>query len=242
VLCSDGLSGQVKKEEIAREATSGDLRTACERLVAMANERGGPDNITVLIARCDGDGLRGAVGEDEVGHQIFPLIDTEANTDPVPVYRGSKPPVPAKQVKATKAPPPQQGRGQRLAVLGAVVLAVGALVGWQLVRGRPTTGGPARVAVTRPDSALLLLDRVADSVARAVRGYRERGLQFASHQVECPALAQELAQVEAVWVSYSLGKRRAAPLDPTRQSRDQTLDTSVDSVDRDFDRSGCPRP
>jgi hypothetical protein len=89
---------------------------------------------------------------------------------------------------------------------------------------------------------LLLLDRVADSVTLAVRGYGDRVRQFASHQVECPALARELAQVEAVWVSYSLGKRRAAPLDSTRASRDQTLDASVDSVDRDFDRSGCPRP
>jgi hypothetical protein len=157
------------------------------------------------------------------------------------VYRGSKPPVPAKQVKAPS--PTKQGRGKRLAVLGAVVLAVGAL-GWQLVRGRSTDGGsaPAQLAQSEPDSALLLLDRAADSVTLAVRGYGDRVRQFVSRQVECPALAQGLAQVEAVWVSYSLGKRRAAPLDPTRQSRDQTLDASVDSVDRDFDRSGCPRP
>src|SRR6266508_903090 len=37
VLCSDGLSGQVKKEEIAREAASGDLPRATERLVSLAN-------------------------------------------------------------------------------------------------------------------------------------------------------------------------------------------------------------
>ena len=66
VLCSDGLSGQVTKEEIAREAATGDLRGATERLVAMANERGGPDNITVVISRFDGDGVRVAANADEV--------------------------------------------------------------------------------------------------------------------------------------------------------------------------------
>jgi PPM family protein phosphatase len=96
VLCSDGLSGQVKKEEIARLVSeTRDLKAACDRLVALANERGGPDNITVVVARLDGDGLRAAASAEEVGHQVFPLIDTEASTDPVPVYRGSKPPVPA---------------------------------------------------------------------------------------------------------------------------------------------------
>jgi len=96
VLCSDGLSGQVKKEEIARLVSeTRDLKAACDRLVALANERGGPDNITVVAARLDGDGLRAAASAEEVGHQVFPLTDTEASTDPVPVYRGSKPPVPA---------------------------------------------------------------------------------------------------------------------------------------------------
>src|SRR5438477_8605006 len=61
VLCSDGLSGQVKKEEMAEVATrERDLQAACDRLIALANERGGPDNITVIIARFDGEGLRPA--------------------------------------------------------------------------------------------------------------------------------------------------------------------------------------
>jgi protein phosphatase len=228
VLCSDGLSGQVKKEEIAREAASGDLPGATERLVSLANERGGPDNITVVIARFDGDGVRSVAGADEVGHQVYPLIDTEASTDPVPVYRGSKPPVPS------KPPPAAQGeagsRGKRLALFGVAVLAIG-VVGWQFVR----SSAPA-------DPALLALDRLADSVTDAVRGYGSSEQQFAAHRIDCPRLAEDFGQVDALWVSYNLGKRRAGPLDATRQSRDRTLDASVDSVGRDFDRSGCPRP
>ncbi len=100
VLCSDGLSGQVRKDEIASivSATS-DLSTACDRLVALANERGGPDNITVVVARFEGDGLQTSEVEAEIGHQVYPLIDTETNTEPVPVYKGSKPPQPARRAR-----------------------------------------------------------------------------------------------------------------------------------------------
>lgn len=54
VLCSDGLCGLVEDDEIAacvRE--SGSLDGAAARLVALANERGGDDNITVLVVRVD---------------------------------------------------------------------------------------------------------------------------------------------------------------------------------------------
>jgi protein phosphatase len=77
VLCSDGLSGQVKKEEIARIVTEEtDLVAACKRLIDLANENGGPDNITVIAARFDGSRLEPPVTTDEVGHRVFPLPET----------------------------------------------------------------------------------------------------------------------------------------------------------------------
>jgi protein phosphatase len=122
VLCSDGLSGQVKKEEIARiAADTANLTAVCDRLIALANERGGPDNITVVAARLVGDGLRSAASAEEVGHQVYPLIDTEASTDPVPVYRGSKPPVPV-------ARQGQEGRWKMVLLLIGVALVIGAVV------------------------------------------------------------------------------------------------------------------
>jgi protein phosphatase len=95
VLCSDGLSGQVRKDEIAQIVTaSGDLAEACSRLIDLANERGGPDNITVVIARLEGEGLPEPSGDETVGHEVYPLLDTESTTEPVPVYKGSPPPKP----------------------------------------------------------------------------------------------------------------------------------------------------
>ncbi len=65
LLCSDGLSGVVSAEDIAGIVTSTDaLPKACQKLVDLANERGGPDNITVILARMTGDGLM-AAGEVE---------------------------------------------------------------------------------------------------------------------------------------------------------------------------------
>jgi protein phosphatase len=77
VLCSDGLSGQVAKDEIARIVSEEpDLVAACKRLIDRANENGGPDNITVIIARFEGARLEPPVTTDEVGHRVFPLPET----------------------------------------------------------------------------------------------------------------------------------------------------------------------
>ncbi len=56
VLCSDGLSGMIDDAEICQVVNgSHDLEEACRRLVALANEHGGEDNITALIVRVEND-------------------------------------------------------------------------------------------------------------------------------------------------------------------------------------------
>jgi PPM family protein phosphatase len=55
VLCSDGLTQMVPDARIATIlAEAEEPRRACERLVDEANERGGQDNITVIVARFEG--------------------------------------------------------------------------------------------------------------------------------------------------------------------------------------------
>ena len=53
LLCSDGLSGPVSDPELLRivEENKSDLKTAASRLIAKANENGGPDNITCCLVR-----------------------------------------------------------------------------------------------------------------------------------------------------------------------------------------------
>jgi protein phosphatase len=54
LLCSDGLYRVVRPEELPDLVGDGiDPARACEQLVALANERGAPDNVTVVVARLE---------------------------------------------------------------------------------------------------------------------------------------------------------------------------------------------
>ena len=73
VLCSDGLSGIVRRDEIARAvASEPDLVRLCASLIDTANGRGGPDNITVVTVRFDGEGLPEPGGAADVGYRTYP--------------------------------------------------------------------------------------------------------------------------------------------------------------------------
>lgn len=72
VLCSDGLSGMIDDDEIREVVTSTeDLQLACRRLITLANEHGGEDNITAVLV------------------QVFALDEDEA-----PVSLGDTMPIP----------------------------------------------------------------------------------------------------------------------------------------------------
>jgi protein phosphatase len=84
VLCSDGLSGQMRAPDIARIVSAQpDLMQVCKELIDLANENGGPDNITVIAVRFDGDGLQVSSGGDGVGHQPYAGQSEQRATTPV---------------------------------------------------------------------------------------------------------------------------------------------------------------
>jgi serine/threonine protein phosphatase PrpC len=51
LISTDGLHGVVGDAELMRAASQPSLEKACDELVALARARGGPDNITVILAR-----------------------------------------------------------------------------------------------------------------------------------------------------------------------------------------------
>ncbi|HLI25934.1 MAG TPA: PP2C family serine/threonine-protein phosphatase [Chloroflexota bacterium] len=53
VLCTDGLWGTTDDGEIARLVSQHSAQVAADQLVALANDRGGPDNITVIVVRVE---------------------------------------------------------------------------------------------------------------------------------------------------------------------------------------------
>lgn len=92
LLCSDGLSGKLRGEEIRQivESAGGDLTEACDALVREANARGGEDNITVVLARFDGEDLSAAgtdaidVEDSRTDSGSLPHETSEDDTSPIP--------------------------------------------------------------------------------------------------------------------------------------------------------------
>lgn len=104
IMCSDGLSSVVRRDDIARAVREhDDIDALCRDLVALANERGGPDNITVIAVRFDGEGLPNAAADEPGYHEFlttderpallptaaFPAIERPAEPLPPVERRGS---------------------------------------------------------------------------------------------------------------------------------------------------------
>ena len=78
LLSSDGLHGPVADEEMCDILLAEpDPQKACEVLIAKALEREGPDNISVVVARFEGDGLPEPDANSELGFAVF-----DPGTDP----------------------------------------------------------------------------------------------------------------------------------------------------------------
>jgi protein phosphatase len=82
LLCSDGLSGPVSDEELGAILQCMEPEDAAETLVDLANLRGGPDNISVIIARVGGDAL-----------PKLPPVDNSQEKPPVPQRRAQTAPL-----------------------------------------------------------------------------------------------------------------------------------------------------
>jgi protein phosphatase len=88
LLCSDGLSGMVRFDEIRDVLLRvGDPLEACRLLTDRANAAGGHDNITVIVAQFDGEALGPPMpGDDELRYRKYalPEIPISDSTDPPP--------------------------------------------------------------------------------------------------------------------------------------------------------------
>jgi protein phosphatase len=82
LLCSDGLSGKLRADDIQSivSRSNGDLAKACDALVDEANNRGGEDNITVVLARFFGDELEEPTN-DRITIELPPLEEDKTLDD-----------------------------------------------------------------------------------------------------------------------------------------------------------------
>jgi protein phosphatase len=129
ILCSDGLSGVVRREEFAHMASaSPDLPTLCSALIDLANERGGPDNVTVVAARFHGEGLPKADSGDGAGYQVYHVPEQESSESSEPPEAPPPPPVPpapqAPMQTSAEAIAPSLPGSRRNGLMIAVALVV----------------------------------------------------------------------------------------------------------------------
>jgi len=120
LLCSDGLHGEVTddalRDVLGIEADPG---IAAERLVALANASGGPDNITAVVFDIGtGPGTRPGVAKPERESRD----DTLSVDSPVESYR------PAGPLRSA----PRQGAGWVIAAGVAVLVTAGAAGAWSM--------------------------------------------------------------------------------------------------------------
>ncbi|MDQ6886054.1 MAG: protein phosphatase 2C domain-containing protein [Gemmatimonadota bacterium] len=156
VLCTDGLSGLVSREEMTQVlVTEPDLGDACRVLIDKANGNGGPDNITVVAARFDGSGLGASELDDSVGHAVFPLAGAtpqqpmpalEAHTGPSPkaLFREIEI-TPERTPVVVPALPAGNGANRALtAALAAVIVLLAIFLALRAMRGPAANPTPHR--------------------------------------------------------------------------------------------------
>lgn len=109
VLCTDGLSNLVDDDELRDLSSSLPPQEACEQLIRLANERGGPDNITALIVRVVSTGQSEAAGES---HTTGASSSRVGRIPPLPAgspwatTSGAPSPTPAPARRALRRLPP----------------------------------------------------------------------------------------------------------------------------------------
>ncbi|MGN6393315.1 MAG: Stp1/IreP family PP2C-type Ser/Thr phosphatase [Gemmatimonadales bacterium] len=128
IICSDGLSGLVRREELpAVVAEHPELADLCAALIDLANSRGGPDNITVVAAHFEGEGLPEPSASEGVGYVVYHVPGSETEETPVTMPLVPDAPPPPAHVAAPVAAL-GGGRTRTLLIMAAVLGLIAALL------------------------------------------------------------------------------------------------------------------
>ena len=150
LLCSDGVSNAVTDDELRDALWNPSPKAACDRLIDLANERGGADNLTAVVARLAGDGLDLPTPTESITESLEVIQAFESDLErptatpaPAPEPEEPTPPRLAQQPAPPSAPTPsteEPARSKRSAlpwlVLAVVGIAAAVALGWALL-GNP---------------------------------------------------------------------------------------------------------
>lgn len=158
MLCSDGLSGLVHQDMI-REVLSNtkSIALCAARLIEMAREGGGHDNITCLCADFDGLGLREDTGDAAVFYQQYPLPPDDGETIELPPRPAPPTPVPQPIVRSERQAS-SGGSWVPWAIVFLIAVA-GAFVLFSLTQPEPEPVSPPSV---EKETELIAIDVTTD--------------------------------------------------------------------------------
>ena len=144
VLCSDGLHGLVEDDEIALAVTKVNLEQAAQALIKLANDRGGADNITIVVIEVVALSFAVTPDDEPLPANAPTMRFSEAE---VAAVTGAPVAPPAPPLPARDAATPS-----RRSIIGWVVMALTliALVGALAYVVLTNSGSPAATPTTVP--------------------------------------------------------------------------------------------
>ncbi len=191
MMCSDGLVGVVSDEEISAVVGSIDDPAEASRiLIEMANGAGGPDNVTVIVAHVDGEGLKEAT-ESELIEFAHWRIDPEA--PPAPTSSGETldgfgPPsqTPTMEYRAIALPSSAASARKPTVELMSMAVIVGLVLG-SIVTGLALYRHGVRCRVAAKQPGLAVVSDGRDTGARTSDGTVELRLPAGRHTLSLRA-------------------------------------------------------
>jgi PPM family protein phosphatase len=190
MMCSDGLVGVVSDEEISAVVGSIDDPAEASRiLIEMANGAGGPDNITVIVAHVDGEGLRDA-GEGEIIEFAHWRIDPDlppSATASGETLDGFGPPtsLPTMEYRAVPSPAMASARKPTIELM-AMAVVIGLILG-SIVTGTALYRHGVRCRIAARQAGMAVLSDGHDTGARTGDGTIEVRLLPGRHTLSLRA-------------------------------------------------------
>jgi protein phosphatase len=156
LLCSDGLSGMIRAEDIRQALlTVSDPLEACKVLTDKANQAGGHDNITVIVVKFDGAGLPTLTnGEPPLKYQKYALPQAGGGGEEATMRPSAVPTVDA--VHPSSPPSAEAARESRSLRVGHTMVGVTSPLAGQSPASLPSTQRSANQMAVRLDEPVEL--------------------------------------------------------------------------------------
>ncbi len=155
VLCSDGLYGVVDDGEILAHVTRLDPQAAVDALVALADERGGPDNISAVVVSRAAARLPSGTAHapvDEAGERATPTALRPTMSPRRCEVAGQPREVTGRASEVPVAP--RRRRRWIVPLVLCLLLALGAGLGWLLYQNSTGPSAPSPFGSLFPRAAL----------------------------------------------------------------------------------------